>query len=201
MSELLQDNLDFEGDALAAIPNERAVATIRELAQKLGILKKRIATGKALLAELEREEADIEKRELPKAMEAAGTNNIGLLDGTSVESETKYVGHIPALDTCRKDINAMNRRMAAFDWLRDNGAGDLLKNEVTIQLAKGQDNLLPDLLKAIGGLGLSASTEESVHWSTLNKYVGDRAKKNLPLPSELGAHALTVAKVIPKKGN
>ena len=56
-----------------------------------------------------------------------------LADGSAIEVKEIYSATIPV---ARKD--------GAYNWLRENGLGDLIKNEVTVSFGRNEDNKAAD---------------------------------------------------------
>jgi len=56
---------------------------------------------------------------------------------------------------------------ACYDWLEDNGLGDIIKNQVGISFGKGEGNMAKHLEETIKDMGLIPEVKVSVHPSTL----------------------------------
>ena len=184
----------LEADGVAAIPSDALLSRIRDLVGQLVTVDARIVKGEAYLKQLNKEAHDLRHYELPKACQAAGISQMTMSDGSRFEVELNYFTSIPTQEAANKDDEAANRRAAAFDWLRENGAGSLIQNKISIDLETGQDELLAKVLEAVGQLGLSAKTQETANWQRLRSLVKERHAAGLSLPSELAAQALPEAK-------
>jgi hypothetical protein len=62
-------------------------------------------------------------------MDEMQITKLKLKDGESVEIKKIYGASIP-----------VDQKEAAFQWLRNNGLGDLIKNEITVTFGMGEDN-------------------------------------------------------------
>ena len=62
-------------------------------------------------------------------MNEMSLSSLKLADGSSVEVKKIYGASIP-----------IAKREAAFNWLRDNDLGDIIKNEITVSFGRGEDN-------------------------------------------------------------
>ena len=81
------------------------------------------------------------------------------------------------------------RDREAFEWLRQNGHGDMVKNIVSVNFGMGEDQKAAEFLSKVSEQGLSPEQAESVHSSTLRAWVKDQTEKGEPFPMELfGAH-------------
>ena len=79
-----------------------------------------------------------------------------LSDGTKVEVKPFYAAKIPE-----------SRNDEAFDWLRDNGHGDMIKNVLTANIDKGQDNQVSALIELCEKLEFSYAQKQKVEPMTL----------------------------------
>ena len=77
----------------------------------------------------------------------------------------------------------------ALDWLRNNNHGDLIKNTVSIDYARGEDNAAEKMKQDLRTQGQSFTDKTGVHPQTLKAFVREQTEsgKNLPLDL-LGAH-------------
>ena len=116
--------------------------SIRLLAERMVTVKSALESAKAAVAELQKEFDDIRKFQLPEAMEAEGMESTRLPDVGTVSMRTDAYASIKG--GCQDE---------AYQWLRDNGYGDIIKDFVhssTLkaflkeQFREGQE--LPELL-------------------------------------------------------
>jgi len=84
-------------------------------------------------------------------------------------------------DDSRADLIA--RKASAFAWLRAHNAESLIKNLVIVTLPKGKDSLAEKIIALATKLKLTAERDETVHPSTLNKFVRELMEKgDTPIP-------------------
>ena len=72
---------------------------------------------------------------IPAKMQELGLESLTLKDGSSVKVKQLVQASIP-----------VPRREEAFKWLRDNGHGDLIKNQVSATFGKGEDTSANDFI-------------------------------------------------------
>jgi hypothetical protein len=137
------------------------------------------------LAKLEHEE--LELITIPEAMMAAGLKKFTLTSGEIIEAAPYIRGNIPSISALEKadeesKSEMINRREAAFAWLRANNSGTLIKNQLTVEFGKGQNEVAKKMLADVLSAGLKAKCEESVHWSTLNAYIKECLTKGIDIP-------------------
>jgi len=100
-----------------------------------------------------------------------------------------YGGHIKA-----------ENRETAFDWLRQNGFDDIIKNTVSCGFGRGEDREAAEFIDYAQGLGYAAEQKTEVHSSTLKAWVKERVQNGETFPMELfGAYVGQRAKIVRKK--
>ena len=117
---------------------------------------------------------DLEERIIPEMMQEAGVSKIKLKDGTEVEVKPFYAAKIPE-----------SRVEEAFGWLRGNGFEDLIKNTVTANFNRGQDNQVSELIKVCEEHGFAYSKKEKVEPMTLKAFVREQVEGGKKLPFDL----------------
>jgi hypothetical protein len=93
--------------------------SIKTLAERMVSIKSDLETAKKVVAELQKEFDSIRKFELPEAMEAEGMESTRLPNIGTVSMRTDAYAGIKG--GCQDE---------AYQWLRDNGFGDLIKDFV-----------------------------------------------------------------------
>lgn len=143
-------------------PNDAELAKIRRLAELQIDLMARIARGNAVLARLNAYLSDVTDRQLPLAMKEVSLRRFELLDGTEIVMEDFVVAAI------KKE-----NRPQAYDWLKDNDHGDLVKRTVIVTFGKGEEawakKFIADMARR--KKPLKAEIKEDVHFQTLNAFV------------------------------
>ncbi len=73
----------------------------------------------------------------------------------------------------------------AFTWLRNNGLGDIIKNDVTVTFGRGEDNKAADYAVLARGQGYEPVQKIGVHPQTLKAVVRERLESGQEMPSDL----------------
>jgi len=162
MSQILDELEDSPDDGLI------------ELIDRMIELEDRV---KSLEEELKAEEADLRllsQEAIPSKMDELQLTEASLQDGTKVTVSQKVKASIPT---------DPDKRSEALSWLRDNGHGSLIKNEVTASFGRGEDEMAEELLKELTEKEFSVSKKQDVHYQTLNAFVNEqlREAQNIPL--------------------
>ncbi len=113
---------------------------------------------------------------IPNILAEQGLKSLKLADGTTVEVNKKYSCTLP------KDPE---KKAAAYKWLRDQGLGDIIKNEVAVTFGKGEDNKAKQLLDLAVGNGYEPSQREKVEPMTLKALYRERVESGLDMPSDV----------------
>ena len=121
-----------------------------------------------------KEQADkIGSEIIPNLLAEQGLASLKLADGSSVDIKKSYNC------TIKKD-----QLESAFEWLRNNGLGDIIKNEVAVQFGKGEDNKAEQLLGLAVREGYEPSQKQKVEPMTLKALFRERIEAGLDMPSE-----------------
>jgi hypothetical protein len=97
-----------------------------------------------------------------------------LKDGEQVEIKKIYGASIP------KD-----QQGAAFTWLRNNGLGDVIKNDITVTFGRGEDNKAAAYADLAKGQGFEPVQKIGVNPMTLKALVRERLENGQDVPTEL----------------
>jgi len=111
---------------------------------------------------------------LPEALEELNLEKFTLKDGSQIAVKPIYAASIP------KD-----RRAEAYDWLREHGDGDIIKNNVTVTFGKGEDQDAQAFMVMCGDQGFTPQQLEKIEPMTLKAWLRERVEAGHPIPLEL----------------
>ena len=121
-----------------------------------------------------KEQADkIASEIIPNMLAEQGLSSLKLADGSGVEIRKTYSC------TVKKD-----NLESAYKWLRDNGLGDIIKNEVFVTFGKGEDNKAEQLLNLAVQEGFEPQQKSKVEPMTLKALFRERIEAGLDMPSD-----------------
>ena len=159
-SDLL-DNVEVSTIAAECIRLKQKEDEIAELEDKLKAKK---------------EEADnISSNVIPELLAEQGLSEIKLSDGSKVSVRKEFRA------TLKKDEIA---REGAYQWLRDQGLGDIIKNNVSVSFGKGEDDKAEQLLNLAAENGFEPQQKSDVSWNTLTALYRERVEAGLDMPSD-----------------
>ena len=123
-----------------------------------------------------KEEADyISSSVIPELLAEQGLSEIKLSDGSKVSVRKEFRATVPKDDV---------KREAALQWLRDQGLGDIIKNNVSVSFGKGEDDKAERLLNLAAENGFEPQQKSDVAWNTLSALYQERVEAGLDMPSD-----------------
>ena len=123
---------------------------IAKSCNKLLETQKKIEATEEELKKLKDVETTLSEQTIPNLMQKAGVELIKLEDGSSVEVKPFYSARIPA-----------SKSEEAFQWLRENGHGDLIKNQVSLEFGMKQDNEAKSIVEELKSKGLPVKAKNN----------------------------------------
>jgi len=169
MSELLKQMLEDVKD----LPENRLVK-IGAVATDISETEKEIADLKHKLKKKEEYITRLSEEVLPTLFSEVGLSELKLADGRKL-SVSEYF---------RASIKVENRPLA-HTWLRNNGFGDLVKNQITCSFGRNEDEKASSLVSDLNEKGYDTAQREWVEPSTLRAFVREQYEKGVDLPMEL----------------
>jgi hypothetical protein len=150
------------------------IKSISDQCQKLSYLRLQIEQREEEISKLKSQARDLEERTIPDMMQEAGVSLLKLKDGSTVEVKPFYAAKIPE-----------SRIEEAFSWLRGNGHEDLIKNTITTQFSRGQDNQVSELISVCEKFGFNYNQKQKVEPMTLKAFVKDQVEQGKEIPFDM----------------
>jgi len=95
-------------------------------------------------------------------------------DGSSIDVKPFYSASIPEA-----------RRAEAYQWLREHGFDDIIKNTVSVRFGRGEDELCVRLLDLLRAQGYPSEQAEKIEPMTLKAWVKEQVERGNEFDSEL----------------
>ena len=111
---------------------------------------------------------------IPKLMEDMNLKSLKLRDGSELTIKDIYGATIKA-----------DKKAEAHQWLRNNGLGDIVKNNIIVSFGQGEDNKAMAYATLARSEGYEPIQEEKVHPQTLKVVMKEWKDKGREVPSEL----------------
>lgn len=181
--------MDLEAESTVSVDTGMS-SDIADSCNKLLETQKQINTVEEQLKKLKETETTLSEQTIPNLMQQAGVSLLKLIDGSSVEVKPFYSARIPASKT-----------EEAFSWLRENGHGDLIKNQVTMEFGMKQDNEAKSIVEELKQKGLPVQQKQTVHPSSLRGFVREQIQDlGKDVPAELfGTYVANKTKITTKE--
>jgi len=181
--------MDLEA-ASASIQVDTALSSdIAKSCNKLLETQNQITAVEEQLKKLQEAETLLSEQTIPNLMQQAGIAMLKLADGSSVEVKPFYAARIPS-----------TKVQEAFDWLRDNGFGDLIKNNVTLTFGRSEDQEAKVLVDELKKKGHNVNQTEKVEPMTLKAFVKEQIQMGRNVPADLfGVYVANKTKITTKE--
>ena len=154
----------------------KAVVDPTQLASKVEELKSledEILNAEESIKKLKEKRNYVSQIEIPQMMQEMNITKLKLKDGQSVEVGNFYSASI-----------LPDKQEDAFKWLRENGLGDIIKNEITVTFGRGEDNKASSYANLAKGQGYEPVQKVGVHPQTLKGVVRERHEAGHDMPSD-----------------
>ena len=152
------------------------VTTIADQCHKLKSLQDDIDRAEEHVSNLKKMADDISSSVIPELLAEQGLSSLKLADGSSVTVKREYRCTLPKED---------ERRQSAYNWLRENGLGDIIKNNVSVTFGRGEDDKAQQLLDLAASNGFEPNQKSDVAWNTLTALFQERVESGLDMPSDV----------------
>ena len=164
----------MEEDQSLAIKEIDDIKDLSDEVLKLQQLEKNIKAKEQDLKSLKETAEKISVEVIPTLMGEMSLSSLKLSDGSSVEIKKIYGASIP-----------VEKREAAFNWLRNNDLGDIIKNEITVSFGRNEDNKAADYAVLAQGQGYQPAQKLKVEPMTLKALLRERTEAGKEMPSDL----------------
>ena len=165
--EMLKDSTDLlDNVEITTIAAE--CVKLKKKEDEIAAIEEQLKTKKA-------EADDISSRVIPELLAEQGLTEIKLADNSKVTVKKEFRATLPKDDV---------RREAAYKWLRDQGLGDIIKNNVFVTFGKGEDDKAKQLLDLAAENGFEPQQKSDVSWNTLTALYRERVEAGLDMPAD-----------------
>lgn len=166
--------MDLEQESTLINVDTDKVKSISELCNRLLDLQEQARRIEDNLKSKNDEIRVLSEQEIPNLMQEAGVSEFKLADGSSVSVKPFYAAKIPVSKTDE-----------AFQWLTGNGYGDLIKNTVSLNFGKSEDNVANSLVEDLKSKGHNVSQKKKVEPQTLKAFVKEAIQNGQNVPMDL----------------
>jgi len=164
----------FEKDAGALTVQDDQLAGIAGLAKRAKTLEKELEELEAVMKERKDALRKLLEETIPAALQELGMKSFKMGDGSSIEVKPFYSASIPEA-----------RRAEAYEWLREHGFDDIIKNTVSVRFGRGEDELCETLINLLREQSYPAEQSEKIEPQTLKAWVREMTEQGNEFPTEL----------------
>jgi hypothetical protein len=164
----------FEEDAGALQVKNEDLSSIGALAKRAKELEKEIKDLDVVIDERKGQYRKLLEETIPGMLAELGMKSFKMADGSTVDVKPFYSASI-------KEEN----RAQAFEWLRQHGYDDIIKNTVSVRFGRNEDRLCEDLLAQLRSQGFPVEQAQKVESQTLKAWVREMVEQGVEFPTEL----------------
>ena len=148
--------------------------TVSELARAIAAKEAQVADLDRQLKDAKKELLKLTDEDLPASMAEMGLASFTLDDGSQIDVKPTYGASI-----------LVDNRPKAYEWLRDHGYDDIIKNNVSVSFGRGEDDLANAFKAVAEKEGYLPQQDTSIHAGTLKAFVRERIEAGDEFPMEL----------------
>ena len=166
--------INFEQDQQDAMKKTDNIQSLADQVERLEGVATDIDAAEQKLKDLKKKRDHISGEVIPTMMSEMGLAELKLHDGSHLKVSTSYRAH----------ISEANKEMA-YNWLRENGLGDIIKNEISVSFGRNEDNKAADYAELAKGQGFQPTQKMKVEPMTLKALVRERIEAGKEMPTEI----------------
>jgi TolA-binding protein len=168
------NQINFEDDQTEILDKTDDIDKLANKIKEMQTIQKDIEQNEEYLKQRKKDLEQVSGEAIPTMLSEMGLSYLKLADGSSVEVKTNYSATI-----------TLANKEKAFNWLRENGLGDIIKNELTVSFGRNEDNKAAQYAELAKGQGYQPTQKLKVEPMTLKALVRERIEAGKPLPTEL----------------
>ena len=164
----------MEKDQTEVIDKTSNIKSLAEEVKKLRTMEDQIKLQEEALKISKKELEVVSAEIIPTMLSEMGLSSLKLADGSSVDVKPFYSATI-----------TVQNRDQAFNWLRINGLGDIIKNEISVSFGRNEDNKAAEYADLAKGQGFQPTQKLKVEPMTLKALVRERIEAGKEMPTDI----------------
>ena len=169
-----KNKINFEEDQENVLQKTTSLQSLADQVERLEAMQKQLAMQEDSVKEQKKQIDYVSGEVIPTMMSEMGLSHLKLMDGSSVDVKPNYSANI-----------SVANREKAFNWLRENGLGDIIKNEISVSFGRNEDNKAADYAALAEERGYQPTQKLKVEPMTLKALVRERLEAGKTMPTEL----------------
>jgi len=166
-------NALFEQDAGALQVKNEDLDSVGALARRAKLLEKEIEELDTVLKERKEQQRKLLEESIPAMLQELGMKKFVMADGSTIDVKPYYSASI-------KEEN----RAVAYQWLRDNGYDDIIKNTVSVRFGRNEDKLCETLINTLREQNYPVEQTEKIEPQTLKAWAREMVERGQEIPTE-----------------
>ena len=166
--------IDFEKDQTEVLDKTTNINKLADKIKELQAHQQQLQIQEDAVKQKKKDIEYLSGEVIPTMLSEMGLSFLKLQDGSSVEVKTNYSATI-----------TQAKKEEAFNWLRENGLGDIIKNEISVSFGRNEDNKAADYAELAKGQGFEPQQKLKVEPMTLKALVRERIEAGKEMPTEL----------------
>src|SRR6056300_1899053 len=166
-------NINLRQDA----PDQTDIIDPTELSEAIEQLKTvgaRVLAAEIKLKELKSQYDYISGITIPQLMDKMNLKTLKLKDGSELSVKNRFFASIRA-----------DKKAEAIKWLRDNGLGDIVDNNISVSFGQGEDNKAVEYASLARERGFEPTQQEKVHHARLSAVMREWKEQGNEVPVDL----------------
>ena len=168
------NQINFEEDQTEVLDKTSNINKLATKIKEMQAIQKDIEQNEEYLKQRKQDLEQVSGEAIPTMLTEMGLSYLKLADGSSVEVKTNY----------RTSITLANKERA-YNWLRENGLGDIIKNELTVSFGTNEDNKAAAYAELATGQGYQPTQKMKVEPMTLKALVRERIENGRDMPTDI----------------
>ena len=164
----------MEQDQTEVIKSTTNIKTLSDQVLKLRAMEDQLKIMEEALKTRKKEIDRISGEVIPTMLSEMGLSQLKLADGSSVDVKPFYSATISAQNKDR-----------AYSWLRTNGLGDIIKNDISVSFGRNEDDKAAKYADLAKSKGYQPTQKLKVEPMTLKALVRERIEAGKEMPTEI----------------
>ena len=166
--------IDFEKDQQDAMKRTDNIQSLADQVERLEAMQQQLEVQEESVKDKKKQIEYLSGEVIPTMMSEMGLSHLKLIDGSTVDVKPNYSANI-----------SVANREKAFQWLRENGLGDIIKNEISVSFGRNEDNKAADYAALAEERGYQPTQKLKVEPMTLKALVRERIEAGKEMPTEI----------------
>ena len=164
----------MEKDQEEILDKTKDIKSLAHQVKSLRALEDEVKSDEDALKNKKKELDRISGEVIPTMLAEMGLSQLKLADGSSVDVKPFYSATI-----------SVQNKDKAYNWLRQNGLGDIIKNEISVSFGRNEDNKAAEYAELAKGRGYQPTQKLKVEPMTLKALVRERIEAGKEMPTEI----------------